>query len=169
MTKDGLNILKEFEGFSLIAYQCSAGVWTVGYGSTHYANGEAVSEGDKIDIATANRLLEVMVAEFEKQIKLLIDNLYLPEICIDALVCLSYNIGITAFAKSTLLKKIKSDKNNLEAIENEWLRWNKVNGKVVKGLTNRRKKEFDLYKKGILNQYSKSEIYDKFIHKCNLK
>lgn len=169
MTKNGLSLLKEFEGCSLVAYQCSAKIWTIGFGSTFYANGEAVKEGDKIDMATANRLLEITVADFEKQVKLLLDNLYLPEICIDALVCLAYNIGTTAFAKSTLLKKIKSDKNDLKAIGKEWLRWNKVNGKELRGLTNRRKAEFELYKKGILNQYSKSEIYDKYVHKCNLK
>ena len=67
----------------------------------------------------------------------------------------------------TEIKKIKANKNDLETIGKEWLRWKKANGKELKGLTNRRKKEFDLYKKGILNQYSKSEIYD--IYKCNLK
>lgn len=168
MTKSGLSILKEFEGCSLVSYKCSAGVWTVGYGSTYYANGEPVKEGDKIDFALAEQLLINTVADFEKQVKLLLDGLVLPEICIDSLVCLAYNIGTTAFAKSTLLKKIKADKNDLEAIGNEWLRWDKANGKVIKGLTNRRKREFELYKKGILNTFTKAEIYDLY-HKCNMK
>jgi lysozyme len=168
MTKSGLSILKEFEGCSLVSYKCSAGVWTVGYGSTYYANGEPVKEGDKIDFALAEQLLLHTVEDFEKQVRLLLDGLVLPEICIDALVCLAYNIGCNAFAKSTLLKKIKADKNNLDEIEKEWLRWDKANGKIIKGLTNRRKREFELYKKGILNQYTKSEIYDIY-HKCNMK
>lgn len=168
MTKNGLSLLKEFEGCSLVAYKCVAGYYTIGYGNTTYLDGSKVEENDKIDFALAEQLLINTVADFEKQVKLLLDNLYLPEICIDSLVCLAYNIGTTAFAKSTLLKKIKADKNDLEAIEKEWLRWDKANGKVIKGLTNRRNREFELYKKGILNTFTKAEIYDLY-HKCNMK
>jgi lysozyme len=168
MTKNGLSLIKEFEGFSLVAYKCVAGYYTIGYGNRFYLDGTEVRENDKIDFALAEQLLLHTVEDFEKQVRLLLDGLVLPEICIDALVCLAYNIGCNAFAKSTLLKKIKADKNNLDEIEKEWLRWDKANGKVIKGLTNRRKREFELYKKGILNQYTKSEIYDIY-HKCNLK
>lgn len=165
MTKEGFELLKQYENCSLIAYQCPAKVWTIGWGSTFYANGEAVKEGDKVDMATANRLLEITVADFEKQVKLLLNGLYLPEICIDALVCLSYNIGITAFAKSSLLKRIKEDKNNLTLIEQEFKRWVFCKGVKLKGLEKRRQAEYELYEKGILSQYSKSEIF----HKCHLK
>lgn len=168
MTKNGLSLLKEFEGSSLVAYKCSAGVWTIGYGNTTYLDGSKVEENDKIDFALAEQLLINTVADFEKQVKLLLDGLYLPEICIDSLVCLVYNIGIGNFTRSTLLKKIKTNKNDLETISKEWLRWNKANGKEIKGLTNRRQREFELYKKGILNTFTKAEIYDLY-HKCNLK
>lgn len=168
MTKNGFSVLKEFEGCSLVAYKCVAGYYTIGYGNRFYLDGTEVKENDKIDFALAEQLLINTVADFEKQVKLLLDGLYLPEICIDALVCLAYNIGTTSFAKSTLLKKIKADKNDLENIGKEWLKWDKANGKVLKGLTNRRNREFDLYKKGILNQFSKTEIYNIY-HKCDMK
>jgi lysozyme len=169
MSNEGMKLLQQLEGCSLVAYPDSGGIFTIGFGNTKYLDGSPVKEGDKIDMALAIRLFEETVKDFEKQVRLILDGLVLPEICIDSLVIFAYNVGCSAFCKSTLLKKIKSDKNNLQAIETEFLKWNKVNGKVVKGLTNRRKKEFDLYKKGILNQYSKSEIYDKYVHKCNLK
>lgn len=165
MTKEGFELIKNFEGCSLIAYQCSAGVWTIGYGSTYYLDKSKVQEGDKIDMALANQLLKHTVEDFEKQVKLLLDGLYLPEQCISALVCFAYNVGITAFAKSSLLKRIKEDKNNLTLIEKEFKRWVFCKGVKLKGLEKRRQAEYELYEQGILSQYSKSEIF----HKCNLK
>ena len=49
-------LLKEFEGFRKEAYQCSAGVWTIGYGTTIYPDGSRVKQGDKIDERTAEKL-----------------------------------------------------------------------------------------------------------------
>ena len=153
----------KFEGCSLKAYKCPAGVWTIGWGNTTYADGKKVKEGDKIDQATANQLLKVTVEKFEKQVKLLIGttlNTTLPEKAIDSLTVFAYNVGTTAFAKSTLLKTIKANKNDLTNIEKQWMRWNKASGKELAGLTRRRKAEAEMYKNAILNQYSRSEIYD---------
>jgi lysozyme len=165
MTKEGFELIKNFEGCSLIAYQCPAKIWTIGYGSTYYLDNSKVQEGDKINMDLANKMLKHTVEDFEKSVHYLLNGLYLPEICIDALVCLSYNIGITAFAKSSLLKRIKEDKNNLTVIEKEFKRWIFCRGVKLKGLEKRRQAEYELYEKGILSQYSKSEIF----HKCNLK
>ena len=41
------NIIKEFEGFRAAPYKCAAGVWTIGYGTTYYPDGELVQPGDK--------------------------------------------------------------------------------------------------------------------------
>jgi lysozyme len=40
----GLKLIKEFEGCKLKAYQCPAGVWTIGIGSTHYGDGTPVTK-----------------------------------------------------------------------------------------------------------------------------
>lgn len=165
MTKEGFELIKNFEGCSLIAYQCPAGEFTIGYGSCYYLDNSKVQEGDKIDMALANQLLKHTVEDFEKSIHYILDGLYLPEQCISALVCFTYNVGITAFAKSSLLKRIKEDKNNLTVIEKEFKRWVFCKGVKLKGLEKRRQAEYELYEKGILSQYSKSEIF----HKCHLK
>lgn len=170
MTEEGKQLIRQFEGCSLVAYKCPAGVWTVGFGQTHYADGTKVKEGDKIDMATANAMFDEVLKQYEQQVLLLIGETLkttLPKISIDALVSFAYNCGTGAFAKSTLLKKIKADKNNLPEIEKEFMKWNKSAGKELKGLTRRRKAEFELYKEGILSQYSKKEIYE--MYKCNYK
>lgn len=62
---------------------------------------------------------------------------------LEAMASLAYNIGISAFRKSTLLKKF--NKEDVLGAADQFLVWNKVKGKVVDGLTNRRKKERELF------------------------
>lgn len=168
MIKKALDLLKESEGCKLKAYADSGNIWTIGYGATYYQNYQKVKEGDTITQEEAEQLLLFHVAEFEKSVRLILDNLVLPDGCVDALVVLAFNIGSAALMKSTLMKKIKADKNDLYSIEKEWNKWVKCNGKTLPGLVKRRKREFEIYKENILKQYTKTEIYDKY-HKCNLK
>lgn len=168
MTIEGLELIKKYEGCSLTAYKCSAGIWTIGYGNTTYLNGEKVKEGDVISQDEANKLFKDTIDNFEYQVKMILGDTLktiLPESAISALVSLSYNIGVSAFAKSTLLKVIKQNKNNLRDIEFQWNRWNKANGKVLNGLTKRREEEFAIYKRAVLNQYTVNERAKFF--KCN--
>lgn len=162
MTEAGKALIRKFEGCSLVAYLCPSKVWTIGYGNTFYADGTPVKEGDKIDQATANQLFDITLNKFEKQVKMLLGDtllVILPKEAIDALVSLAYNIGTGAFAKSTLLKRIKLNKLDFDGIEAAFMMWVKSNGKVLKGLQKRRAAEFQMYKDAVLSQYSKSECY----------
>lgn len=162
MTEAGKALIRKFEGCSLVAYLCPSKVWTIGYGNTTYADGTPVKEGDKIDQATANQLFDITLNKFEKQVKMLLGDtllVTLPKEAIDALISLAYNIGTGAFAKSTLLKKLKENKLNFDEIEKWWACWNKSNGKVLNGLVRRRAAEFDMYRNAVLNQYTHLECY----------
>lgn len=163
MTEAGKNLIRKFEGCSLVAYLCPSKVWTIGWGSTTYADGTPVKEGDKIDQATANQLFDIILDKFEKQVKMLLGDtliVTLPKEAIDSLVSISYNIGINAFAKSTLLKRIKLNKLDFDGIEAAFMMWVKSNGKVLKGLQKRRAAEFQMYKEAVLSQYTKVECYE---------
>ncbi|WP_312069487.1 lysozyme, partial [Acinetobacter sp.] len=63
----------------------------------------------------------------------------------DALVSLTYNIGSTAFKNSTLLKKLNA--KDYAGAADQFLRWNKGGGKVLKGLVRRREAERALFLK----------------------
>ena len=163
MTEKGKAMIRQFEGCRLVAYKCPAGYWSVGYGNRYYADGTPVQEGDKIDQETANRLLDITIDKFEKQVRLLLGDallVTLPKEAIDPLISFSFNVGTGAFAKSTLLKKIKENKLNFDGIEAEFMKWNKAGGKVLSGLTKRRKAEFEMYKEAVLSQYTKVECYE---------
>jgi len=133
-----------FEGLELESYLDTGGVPTIGFGSTMYTDGSKVKLGQKIELKTAHELLKWEVDNKAKVVNGQTINSKLTQNQFDALVCFAYNVGVGAFSSSTMLKKIKINPNDI-SIRNEFMRWNKDNGKTVQGLTNRRKKEADLY------------------------
>ncbi|MBD1394264.1 lysozyme [Mucilaginibacter glaciei] len=136
------------EGLRLKAYLDIAGVPTIGWGNTRYQNGTRVKMADTISRAQADELLLFKMKEFEADVR------RLTKVAINdnqgaALLSLIYNIGVGAFAGSTLLKKLNA--GDYAGASAEFLKWNKVtqNGlKVVsKTLTNRRTIEQALFNK----------------------
>ena len=140
----GIGLLENFEGFKPKAYLCPAKVWTLGIGTTS-VNGIPVKPGD---VCTKAQAYQYVRDYFSEEIyPIFKDEILVPltQNQFDALCLLAYNIGINAFKKSTLLKKL----NNRDYIgaSDEILRWNKVKGKAVKGLTLRREQEYNLFLK----------------------
>lgn len=155
-------IIKHFESLhdgDLIAIGlqpklCPAGVWTVGYGhalvhpTTHkLLRGEAAKDMayaiyPKLTEAEANTLLEQDYYRFS----LSVANLLRVKPAaheLGAMTSLAYNIGIGNFKQSSVLRLFNLEKKE-EAAEAFRL-WNKSNGKVLRGLTRRRKAETHLF------------------------
>lgn len=130
MSDAGLLLIKEFEGLRLTAYLCPANVWTIGYGTTR-----DVKPGQKISPAWAEKLLRQDVAEFEEGVTAAV-TVPLTQSQFDALVSLAYNIGLTAFRKSTLLRLLNA--GDYAGAAKQFARWNRGGGKVLAGLTRRR-------------------------------
>lgn len=139
----GLNLIKEFEGLKLEAYLCPARVPTIGYGTTVYPNGEKVSLGDTCTEEEAHKYLISDVDKFENSVKKLV-KVELNENQFSALVSFCYNLGAGNLKKSTLLRRLNSGDYN---VGNEFLKWNKASGKILKGLTRRRESEKQLFER----------------------
>jgi lysozyme len=141
LSYNGVKLLQVFEGFSETAYQDSAGIWTIGYGSTH-VDGVAVQEGDTITPEKAEQQMFLDTAGAQTCIN---QNVEVPlrQNQFDALVCFVYNIGCGAFLKSTLLKLLNLRLYDLAA--KEFPRWNRAGGREIKGLTNRRLQEMAVF------------------------
>jgi lysozyme len=60
-----------------------------------------------------------------------------------AMVSLAYNIGVGAFARSTVARK--HNEGDHQAAAEAFALWNKAGGRVLAGLVRRRKEEADLY------------------------
>ena len=143
ISQRGLDLIKDFEGFSSSAYLCAAKIPTIGWGNTFYADGTKVKLGDQISKTDALKLLEVIAnRDFADKIFPYI-KVKVTQNQFDAMVSLAYNIGVGNFSKSTLLKKVNA--GDFVGASNEFLRWNKAGGKVLLGLTRRREREKQLF------------------------
>ena len=144
VSKKGLDLIKKFEGLKLKPYLCSAGVPTIGYGNTLYENGKKVSLKDSvITESRATELLSYSLKNLEQQV----DSFCRDDINqnqFDALVSFAFNLGPYNLKSSTLLKKVNKNPKD-PTIRDEFMRWTKAGGKVLKGLVERRKVEADLY------------------------
>ena len=137
ISKEGLALIKKFEGCELEAYKCPAGVWTIGFGTI-----KDVKEGDRITKDEANHLLEEEMIEYESYIDDMVD-VELNQSQYDALCAWVYNLGPSNFGSSTLLKVLNEGK--YEEVPQQIKRWNKANGEVLTGLIRRREAEALLF------------------------
>ena len=142
-----VDLVKHFEGLSLDAYQDSAGVWTIGYGTTAAAGlGISPHKGQRITQAEAEWYLQKGLNKFAENIRPYITQ-PINENEFGAFLSLAYNIGPTAFKVSSALRHFNSGDKAKAA--DAILLWNKatVNGKktVLKGLVRRRLAEKELF------------------------
>lgn len=133
----GRAIVKQYEGLRLEAYLCPAGVLTIGYGST-----ENVKAGQTITPQQAEALLIKDLEKFEEAVTSLV-NVPLTDNQFSALVSFSFNVGANALRDSTLLTLI--NQRNYQDAAQQFLRWNRANGKELAGLTKRRQAERALF------------------------
>jgi lysozyme len=130
----------QFEGLSLKAYRCPAGVLTIGYGHT----GADVYEGQSITKDEALHLLADDLRKHFDAIKRMITVEVTENQCV-ALLSFAFNVGATNFQRSSVRKNLNRGAP-LQAAES-FLLWNRAGGKVLPGLTRRRNAERRLFLK----------------------
>lgn len=147
----GLKLLFDFEGRHKLLpdgrYQAyldkiaSPPVWTLYAGLT-----KGIREGMIVTEAQGDAMVRKELNIYEDAIERLVRPEILKKLssnAFSALVVLVYNIGVGAFAKSTLLKVI--NQGRMDLVPAQWLRWNKSGGKTIKGLARRRAAELTLF------------------------
>ena len=144
ISEKALNMLEGFEGLKLRPYLDSANIPTIGYGTLRYPNGKRVT------------MFDAEITQKQAQQYLLHDLEYTEDFVnaytrddinqnqFDACVLFTYNVGVGAYKMSTLAKLVNANPNNPK-IYDEFLKWNKAGGKIVKGLQLRRVREANLY------------------------
>ncbi|RPF72616.1 lysozyme [Aurantiacibacter spongiae] len=140
----GERLIKSFEGLELAAYPDPATggePWTIGYGHT----GPEVHPGMVIDQEQADAFFDADTDRFEAAVDRL-TNGKATDNQFAAMVSLAYNVGEANFSKSTLLKRHNA--GLFGAAADQFKRWNRANGMVMRGLTRRREAEAALYRRG---------------------
>lgn len=145
-------------GYRLEAYLCPAGVWTISAGVTRYHSGKTgrVQKGDKfLFVDEAKALFSRVLKTYEAGVDgLTRDDLAQHEF--DALVSFAYNVGVQAFANSTLVTLVNT-RVGLESIGRQFARWVYADGVRVRGLALRRAAEAMCYATGKYPSYGDVE------------
>ena len=144
----GRDFIKSFEGLRLKAYYATVhekekGIATVGWGSTRYEDGSPVKIQDVLgDEDGADHLFSYTLKAYEDAVSSAV-KVPLTQNQFDACVSLCYNIGVSAFKGSTLVKRLNAGLYKEAA--DQFPRWNKQNGKPLNGLTRRRAAEREMF------------------------
>lgn len=142
-SNQGVELIKHYEGLRIKPYRCSAGVPTIGYGSTYYPDGIKVTMVDRpITEEEAETLLAATLLPFEREIDRMV-TVPLSQGQFDALVSFSFNLGSAALRGSTLLKKLNQGDKDGAAIQ--FGAWVKAAGQVLPGLVKRRESERKMF------------------------
>lgn len=134
----GQALIRQFEGLSLKPYRCPAGKWTIGYGHT----GQRAMEGKPITADEAKAILAADLRGFERWVAQMCPVAHQHEF--DAMVSLAFNIGNSAFHRSSV-RRWHNAGAHAEAARSFAL-WCKVKGQTVPGLVRRRAAETELYR-----------------------
>ena len=146
ISKSGLDLIKKYEGLYLNAYKCPAGVLTIGYGTTN-ADKEitlfTINSKTKITKEKAEELLKKSIEKKYEPLVNKYDNKYkFNQNEYDALVSFCYNIG-------SINQLTQNGKRTKKEIADAMLKYNHAAGKVLEGLTRRRKEERALFLKKV--------------------
>jgi len=140
---NGLQLIRKYEGYKSTPYRCPAGLYTVGYGHVIGNGLQLPDEWNRtLSLGEINELLRTDLARFERGV-LRYCPVYLTQSQFDALVSFSFNLGLGVLQRSTLRQKIL--RKDGEGAAKEILRYDKVGGRPLKGLTRRRQAEYNLF------------------------
>jgi lysozyme len=131
---EGLALIQRFEGLRLKAYLCPAGVWTIGYGHTGDVEPHHVITGHQAEV-----ILQLDVERFEQGVERLCTGLTLTQGQFDALVSFSFNVGLAALSRSTLLRRLRA--GDTQGAADAFRAWVFAAGKKLPGLVLRREAE----------------------------
>ncbi len=158
ISEAGIQLIKSFEGCHNSPYKCPAELWTIGYGRVLYPDqarlktGERAGyplrtehnrtfSGDEIDA-----LLEADLQRFSDGVLRLCPAAADNQCHLDAITSLAFNIGLGNLASSTL--RMKYNRSDYDGAADEFLKWRKANGVVLRGLERRREAERALFLSG---------------------
>jgi lysozyme len=152
MSEQGLELLKQWEGFKSKVYKDSAGLPTIGVGhlltQSERTSGAIVINGLAVQYAdglTDQQVLDLLSQDVQPAEQAVNNGVKvaLDQNQFDALVSFTFNTGTGAFSSSTLLKVL--NQGQYDQVPDQLRRWNKAGGQVVQGLVNRRENEIKLW------------------------
>jgi len=144
-------MISHHEGLRLKPYRCPARLWTIGVGHVIDPNHAKVKMEDRLSLPCpegwnrtftmeeVNAILAKDLERFERGVLKYCPSAVTRQGWMDALVSFSFNVGLGTLQRSTLRQKF--NRGEYEAAADEFMKYTKAGGKVLKGLVNRRNDE----------------------------
>lgn len=139
MSSNGLKQLADREGVRTRAYRDTRGIWTIGVGHTSAAGPPNVYDGLVLSQDQVMDLFAKDVSQYETAVTRAI-KVDLSQNQFDALVSICYNIGVGAFASSSMVRDINTGASD-NVIDNDIMKWNKP--EEILGRRQSERDEFD--------------------------
>jgi lysozyme len=155
ISEAGIQLIKSFEGCHNSPYKCPAVLWTIGYGRVLYPDQARLkteerakyplrSEHNRLwNADEIDALLEADLQRFSDNVLRLCPAAADNQCHLDAITSLAFNIGLGNLQSSTL--RMKYNRGDYEGAADEFLKWRKANGKILRGLERRREAERVLF------------------------
>jgi|TARA_R110002110_G_scaffold6647_3_gene33307 lysozyme len=141
--EQGIAIIKKYEGCSLRCYLDPIGIPTIGYGSIWgLDHARLASTHRDITEDEAEHLLKRELRTTENAVaRLVAQPLTINQF--SAVCCLVYNVGSGKFKSSTI--RMKLNRKDFTGASNEFWKWRRAGGKILRGLVRRRAEEKELF------------------------
>ena len=143
-SEQGINMIKEFEKYSDVAYPdpgTGGTPFTIGWGHTFRVKPDQRCDRLQADYWLRHQDVPVAEQAVSRYVKV-----PLKQNQFDALVSFVFNLGVRDLKSSTLLKKLNA--RDYAGAAKEFERWIYANHKILPGLVRRRKKEADVFLNG---------------------
>jgi lysozyme len=158
ISEAGIQLIKSFEGCHNQPYKCPADLWTIGYGRVLYPDQARLKTGERASYplrSEHNRLwnadeidalLEADLQRFSDGVLRLCPAAADNQCHLDAMVSFAFNVGLGSLQSSTL--RMRYSRGDYQGAADEFLKWTKAGGKVLRGLERRREAERALFLSG---------------------
>jgi lysozyme len=155
ISEAGIQLIKSFEGCHNTPYRCPAALWTIGYGHVLYPDQARLKTPERalygikdehnrtFEYDEIDSILEKDLERFEAGVLRLCPAAADSQSQFDAIVSFAFNLGLGNLQASSL--RMKYSRGEIEAAADEFLKWNKAGGKVLRGLERRREAERALF------------------------
>jgi len=152
VSKQGLQLIMDSEGFSQHLYDDPAGHCTIGFGHLVHkgpCNGMDPSELPYALGISRQQGENLLRQDAQRFVQLVNRTVLVPltQAQFDALVDFAYNVGFKAFRSSTLLKKLNA--GDYAAVPAQLRRFVKAGGVELPGLVTRRAREAEMFASGL--------------------
>ena len=146
-----IRMIKHHEGVRLRPYRCPALLWSVGVGHVINPTHAAVKYEDRknlpipdgwdrqLSMGEVDAILAQDLARFEHGVARLCPAAVNHQGQFDALVSLSFNIGLGNTQRSSI--RMRYNRGDIEGAADAFLMWTKAAGRVLPGLVKRRQDE----------------------------